>query len=241
LLVRFFIILISVLLVTSSHAERLKKRILLVGDSHTAGTFGRGSTKDVTVKGLHLSLMERFPHHKVFTYGNGGANPYNYFEKDVYLKYGYVYIDHKNRRKRRTGMQLVPKINKLLAKHRPEIVIVAHGENLMPMSARAAAKDRDRIIRGAVDKMAQTIIQTGAKCIWIGPPSSCSRSKKPEHWMDSLKDAALKNGCHYFDGRPYTKKDDGLKDCLHYNTPNEKRWVNHWLKTLGTWNLFRKH
>jgi len=146
---------------------RAADTILVVGDSHTTGSFGQKLDD-----GLRAA-----PGHRVATYGVCSARPQSYFsqtahgcghlfrdfEKKAPAKWlgSRVYKETRPSKKggtREVEMVKTPELAQLLGDHSPTIVVVALGSNI-PISA------------ASVRRTLELIHQAGAVCVWIGPPN----------------------------------------------------------------------
>lgn len=161
-------------------------RVLVVGDSHTAGTFGRA---------LDL-LLRSLPNTEVLTVGSCGLSPDGFLESKT-TRCGFLQIQEESfhfQRRLRT-----PHIDDLLAAHKPDLTIVELGANQIHTAARdprGAAKD----IRRLVDK----IEAAGSRVLWVGPPYGEAAKKPPpklEHVYEVLA-ATLPGRIKFVDSRP---------------------------------------
>lgn len=141
--------------------------ILVVGDSHTAGSFG-GALDDA---------LRAAPGNRVATYGVCSARPQSYFSetphgcgrrfRDFSKKepakwlgarvYKQVRPDGKGGT-REVEMVKTPDLAQLLADHAPTLTVVALGSNI-PMTG------------DSVKKTLELIHQNNSVCVWVGPPS----------------------------------------------------------------------
>lgn len=161
--------------------------ILVVGDSHTAGSFGQKLDDD----------LRAGPGNRVATYGVCSARPASYFadaphscgflfrgfDKKAPAKWlgGRVY---KERRPDGEGgtkeVELVktPELTQLLSDHTPTLTVVALGANI-PVSLDSVVKTLD------------AIHAAGSACLWIGPPYI---RKTPDAQIDAVYATLRKAG-----------------------------------------------
>ena len=162
-------------------------RVLVVGDSHTATTFGRA---------LDLLLRAR-PDTEVTTVGACGVRPQAFLEGKP-TRCGYLKIDEAEttwtRRKVAT-----PTLHTLLDDTAPDLVVIALGANELNTAWRnpeAATADA----RALIDQ----VKQSGARCLWVGPPVG-HPNQKPLERIDNVYStlaAATQDDCTLIDSRP---------------------------------------
>lgn len=162
-------------------------RILVIGDSHTAGTFGRS---------LDL-LLRTLPASEVTTVGSCGLSPDGFLESKG-TRCGYLKIDGGELafRKRQVA---TPNINSLLSRHKPDLTIVELGANQINTALRDPIGAADDIRR-----LANKVLSRSSRCLWVGPPYGASAKKPPEridHVYEVLS-SALPEGCAFIDSRP---------------------------------------
>lgn len=160
---RLLILPVAIALAMSARAA---DTILVVGDSHTAGSFGQK---------LDDSLRA-VPGGRVATYGVCSASPQSYFSetshpcghlfrdfgKKAPAKWlgGRVYKETRPDGKggtREVEMVKTPELQQLLADHNPTLTVVALGSNV-PISGSSIRKTLDAIHKN------------NSACVWIGPP-----------------------------------------------------------------------
>lgn len=140
--------------------------ILVVGDSHTAGSFGR--TLD--------DALRAGAGNRVATYGVCSASPSSYFSETPHAC-GHLFRDFGGKAPakwlggrvyktirgdgkggtREVEMVKTPELLQLLGDHGPTVTVVALGSNL-PIS------------EASVKKTLSLIHKSGSACVWIGPP-----------------------------------------------------------------------
>ncbi len=162
-------------------------RILVIGDSHTAGTFGRA---------LDL-LLRTLPDTDVKTVGSCGLSPDGFLESKG-TRCGYLEIDGEQMAfKKRKGS--TPAIDALLVEHDPDLTIVELGANQIHTAMRdpeGAAAD--------IRALATRVLARSSRCLWVGPPYGAA-AKKPPQRIDHVYNvlaSALPSGCSILDSRP---------------------------------------
>lgn len=186
--------------------------VLYIGDSHSDATFGR--TLDSLIRGRNSHLA---------TYAFGGSIP------DWYLNEtkspwgssirGWDGVEH------RFNPQPVPRIDDLIEKYQPELVIVALGTNFLREGDPATSSV----------ELAEKIIKRGIQCVWIGPPQEARVYETRINDFDlRLSQALSRTPCRYISSLPFTQYPEGLGDGIHYDTAGPvgaERAVN-WAKNV---------
>jgi hypothetical protein len=200
-----------------------KETIIVIGDSHTTQTFGKTLDK----------LLRDREDFNIVTRGNAGSRPIHYV-RSTSLKYGSLTIGKDGRAITKRGKQIVPKLNYLVRKHKPGIVVFALGENMMPLYLRNASEKKQRsvlkLIKHSVSKLMRNL-PNEIGCIWIGPPQSSKKYEKPEQWIETLKEATEDQGCTFIDSRRFTKFPAG-KNGYHYTSKKGKVVANDWANSV---------
>jgi hypothetical protein len=204
-------------------------RVLLVGDSLSVGKFGE-------VLGDYL--VDTYGSNNVAIYASCGSSPENWLrsEPTFFSKCGYrertprgmVYVDFDHGRPPRHVA--TPKLERLIAEHRPNILFVQLGTNWM-----------DRLISGDAAKQAETKdyldrfvtaahSQGGAsrRIIWIMPPDSSHFSKRVQGTVESLiRSASRRDKFEVIPSRDLTRYVPGKtgSDGVHYNSEASTEWA----------------
>lgn len=200
-------------------------RVLHIGDSHTAGVYGK-----------ELDSLMRNTGAKVQTYGSSGASPSWWINGNI-TKSGFYSKDDKGNIDSPANWQdphLTPLLIDLIKEFRPNIIIISLGANLV----KATAEN----IESEVKKICDIAKESGAKIIWVGPPNS-REDKKPASLQNFLYEHIQKIAIQYadfIDSRPYTKYPDSGKDGIHYGgeegTKIAKEWANQIFKEIQELN-----
>lgn len=176
-------------------------RILLIGDSHTVGTFGHELDR----------LLRRREGAVVETRGSCGSSP-RHWRSGWTTNCGFF-------ARRADGSQdsgrsaPTPILADLLAGHRPGLVVIALGANLIGSRALEAAVRRET--QGVLDTLAAA--DAPPACVWVGPPHG---RNKPVERLDLLYDtlqATLRNRCAFIDSRPFLDYPETGGDGAHYD------------------------
>ena len=211
-------------------------RILMIGDSLTVGTFGGV---------MHDYLVALYGTRNVAVYGSCGSSPEHWLrdEPPFVTKCGFrqqtpeetELIDFKNGRPPRRVP--TPKVEDLVAKFRPNVVIVQLGTNWMDIVAsptRGKQLDFDSILDRLVNAIRSS--RTVSRIIWITPPDSSHFTPRTQRTVERiLKSAAARDHfetvissrlTHYIPG-----KTGG--DGVHYNEEAGTAWAHAVARQLG--------
>ena len=188
--------------------------ILMIGDSLSAGKFGEA---------VQQHLERRY---RVAAYASCGSSPEHWLRDEpvFYTKCGYrewttdrqIFQDSTPR-----GMR-TPKIETLVEKHKPTVVVIQLGTNWMDrnLSEEQMNSYLDRFIRGARRGGVQ-------KIIWITPPDSSSLRKVQGKYHTLIQRAARRDGFEIVDSRRVTHYQVGKTggDGVHYNSAASQAWA----------------
>jgi hypothetical protein len=205
---RAFLITIVFILINLQQNTACAEQIVIVGDSHSCGDFGRQLVRNLSAKGQNNVVM----------YCAGGLSTQHWVNGFSPKK-----SDNKCRTYSSKNLQLqdclgtgdLPSIEKILQfEPRPSRVVVALGTNNLAMNALSS-----------FDTFSQKIKNAGIACHWVGPPTLGQNGRicrEHGHNLDSLVKtlrSATKNTCEYVDSRPVTRADN-TPDCIHrYGIP----------------------
>jgi hypothetical protein len=195
-------------------------KVLMIGDSLSVGGFGD------TVR---EHLEQGFGRQNVAFFASCGSSPESWLEdeKVFYTKCGYrektpttdVYRDYHNGKK--PPPVATPKIETLIARYKPTIVIVQLGTNWMDQTL------SDDYIRHVLRRFVSAVHGDGTRrMIWIGPPDS-SRFSKVQSRIYRLIQQSLPRGDPVIDSRRFTRYVMGKTggDGIHYNRESGEAWA----------------
>ena len=198
--IRFILWILNVALIISSFGKEVKaENIVLLGDSHMCGDFGRRMFTNLVKKGNTVTV-----------FCTGGRTAQHFLTGKAMG--GCKWYDNKNSKARPcSDHKMDDMIRKVSPK--PDHVIPAFGSN-----------DLGRAWKGSFKKLAQKIVATGAKCTWIGPPpfdweKGVCKAKYQQYHNDppeiineiKTDTASL---CRFIDSAEHTKASDS-SDCIH--------------------------
>jgi hypothetical protein len=203
-------------------------RVLMIGDSLSVGGFGE-SIQDY--------LLRRFGRNNVAIFAVCGSSPEHWLRSgpDYATKCGYreqtpssfTVLDFD--RGRRPQPVPTPKLEDLLAKYRPTIVIVQLGTNWMDGLVRnAQLQDEDARIMDDFIGVVRHWPDTARTIIWITPPDSSHYPLRVQQTVLALiKNASYKHGFRTIDSSTMTHYIPGKSggDGVHYASEPAKQWA----------------
>jgi hypothetical protein len=195
-------------------------KVLMIGDSLSVGGFGDA---------IREHLEQQFGRQNVAFFASCGSSPENWLqeEKVFYTRCGYrektptsdMYRDYHNGKK--PPPVATPKLETLVDRYKPTIVIVQLGTNWMDQSL------SDDAIRGVLARFISAVHAGGTrKLIWIGPPDS-SRFSKVQNRIYRLIQQSVPRGDPVIDSRRFTRYVTGKTggDGIHYNRESGEAWA----------------
>lgn len=206
------VLLLGVVAVLPALADELKAPavILFIGDSHSVGSFGIQEN----------SLLRRVKGFRVATYAICGSSPQSWFQGEK-TSCGYFFSDI-NGKEQRGLEQDTPLLVNLLNVHQPSYTVVELGANMYGYPPEWVEKTSH--------EMAMAIVNSGSKCIWIGPPQA-RLQPEPElgRVFDALR-AAVVPYCMLLDSRNYTNYPATGGDGIHFDSLGEpgQRMAENW-------------
>jgi len=200
--------------------------ILMVGDSLSVGKFGEAVQ-------THFEAKK----YQVAAYASCGSSPEHWLrgEPDFYTKCGYrqhtangdIFTDWVNGRPpRRT---LTPKIESLIERHKPTIVIIQLGTNWMDRSLTLPQMEGylHRLMKAA--KRAPV-----KKVVWITPPDSSKFRSVQGKFRQLIRDVARDESVSIVESRTHYKMGKTGSDGIHYNTESSQEWAQQIQKDLDS-------
>jgi hypothetical protein len=197
-------------------------RILMIGDSLSAGPFGEA---------VQQHLARQFGPQNVAAYASCGSSPEHWLrdEPGFYTKCGYrestpdgapIFRDFVNGKPPRAT--LTPKLESLVRRHQPTVVIVQLGTNWMDrnLSDAQVLSFTDRFIAAARGGSVRQII-------WIAPPDSSAFRKTQGRIHRLIQQAAARDRFEVIDSRQLTHYVLGKTggDGIHYNSEASRAWA----------------
>jgi hypothetical protein len=195
-------------------------KVLMIGDSLSVGGFGDA---------VRRHLEQEFGRQNVAFFASCGSSPESWLENEpvYHTRCGYrektpttdVYADyHKGKR---PPAMATPKIETLIERYKPTIVIVQLGTNWMDQTL------SDDYIRHVLARFVSAVHADGTRrLIWIGPPDS-SRFSKVQNRIYRLIQQSVPRGDPVIDSRRFTRYVMGKTggDGIHYNSESGEAWA----------------
>lgn len=211
----------------------MAKDILFIGDSHTAGPFG---------KLLHQRLSKK---HNIATYGHASSASIHWMSKKEIKLSGGVFNElffegktFKNPNPTHWRVKVkVPKLISLLDQasyhdqwersFKANLVIIALGAN----DARSISNDNGDIRQNVYQKRQKAILDMinslDVPCIWIGPPNGVKKPQANQKVLYEYLEQTIIGKCPFMNSNHFIVK--GC-DGIHMNCPSEmdnaRKWVS---------------
>jgi|694.fasta_scaffold130357_2 hypothetical protein len=207
------------------------RRILFLGDSLSLGSFGKTIDAELRAAG-----------HSVTTVVTGGATPYYWLKefKTVSSDIGF-WMKTPQSERRVQVCKAVPKLEDLIATHKPEVVMVQTGTNLYAnlRSKRQTPKERVRTVEYLYDRMGQVAAAGGCTLYLITPPDA-HEQRYPRDLQNQMRGIMTKAGNRYgrvFDSYKVTRYTDPYpkEDGIHYGPQQSEEWARKVLADAGAW------
>jgi lysophospholipase L1-like esterase len=191
-------------------------------------------------------LLQRFGSSKVAVFGSCGSSPEHWIRSGptFITKCGYreltpsSSINYDFKRGRRPQHSLTPKLEDLVSKFRPRIVIVQLGTNWMD-SLRGESQNQKGRYDQILDQFVAAIRSapdSSRQIIWISPPDSSHYSHAIQRTVNELiKSAALRDSFEMIDSSRLTHYIPGKSgaDGIHYNSEAAKDWADRVISELN--------
>jgi hypothetical protein len=208
-------------------------RVLMIGDSLSVGEFGNR---------LRDFLRRHVGAQNVFLYASCGSSPQDWCaDHETFVTHcgyrddtpdGEHFVDFVNGRK--PAAVSTPKVERLISKHRPNLVIVQLGTNWMDGITRANGPKEieDQVI---ANHFVDTIFNSSReieRIIWIMPPDSSHFSKPVQRKVEMIirnAKAHARRTVTLIRSRDFTVYHSGKTggDGVHYNKEASAEWANH--------------
>jgi len=184
-------------------------KVLIIGDSQTVGPYGQT-----------LDQLARATGATVSTHASWGASPPWFFNGQE----TYKYWTRDAAGQAETHMQAAtPRLNDLLARERPDVVVVTMGGNMIAGNASQAD------VTLQVSQIGNAVSASGAQLVWVGPPKYDPNKRSPEAvdaFYQKLGHIVPEFGT-LIDSRPHISEYAG-SDGLHYSGAKGERIARAW-------------
>ena len=198
-------------------------RVLMIGDSLSAGPFGEA---------VQQHLARKFGPDNVAAYASCGSSPEHWLQDEpgFYTKCGYrestpdkppVFRDFENGKPPRPT--LTPKLEGIVRRFQPTIVVAQLGTNWMDrnLSDAEISSFLDRFVNAARARSVRQIV-------WIAPPDSSAMPQRAQARVHRLIQQGAKRGrFDVIDSRQLTNYIPGKTggDGVHYNSESSRAWA----------------
>jgi lysophospholipase L1-like esterase len=215
---------------TGKPPSRQEKSVLYVGDSLSVGKFGEV---------LRDYLVANFDARNVAVYASCGSSPEHWLRAEpiFFTRCGY--------REDAAGRSVVvdsathhatPKLEDLVARHRPATVIVQLGTNWMDRIAAGDTPQKEAELSSVLDRFTAALrSQSRVRIIWITPPDSSHFSQRVQRTVASLiRSAANRDHFDIIDSKELTRYIPGKtgSDGVHYNKEASTEWASRVVRRL---------
>ena len=177
------------------------RTILFVGDSHSVGSFGIAED----------ALLRRMGKFNVATYAVCGSSPDSWLS-GFKTNCGYFFRDAQGHEQRGWEAE-TPRMTELLKTHQPAYTVVELGANMYGHTP--------EWIGQTSHEMAMAIVNSGSKCIWVGPPQARIQSEEKLGQVFAGLRKSVGQYCLLFDSRKFTRYPDSGGDGIHFDTLGE--------------------
>ena len=183
-------------------------KVLQIGDSHSVGAFGK--ELDAKLRGTGA---------QVATYASAGATA-STFVQGKSTKYGY-WEKHADGSQRTVGYgqsAQTPRLDNLIAKERPGVIVVNLGANF-----------RGSNPKGQVAELGQVAKKYGIPIVWVGPPKTAKDNSNPGSLakFDQEMAAAVAPYGTYVSSAKHTPRYSG-GDGIHYGGSQGTQLAKNW-------------
>lgn len=190
------------------------KRVLVIGDSHTAGHYGDELDKQLRARGA-----------QVHTIGSSGASASNFISgRGTTVGYADHGVDGKTQK---TASHATPKLEELINQDKPDVIVVNLGANFRG-AGQAGIESQVRSL-GEIAKRHNIPIK------WVGPPKPAPARLNMEEVQrfDQQLAAAVAPYGEYISSVPYTPEYAG-GDGLHYGGTRGKQLAQQWAQGIAS-------
>lgn len=184
-------------------------KVLIIGDSQTVGPYGKSIDELARATGATVS-----------THASWGASPTWFFNGQE--TYKYWSRDSAGNQDTRSQAK-TPLLKDLLAKERPDVVVVTMGGNMIAGNATQAD------VTMQVSQIGNAVSASGAQLVWVGPPKYDPQKRSPEvieQFYQKLRNIVPEYGT-LIDSRPHISEYAGT-DGLHYSGAKGERIARQW-------------
>ncbi|MBT9586509.1 hypothetical protein IV102_24410 [bacterium] len=186
-------------------------RVLVIGDSHTAGAYGNELDRQLRARGA-----------QVHTIGSSGASASNFINgRGTTVGYAEHGTDG---RVQRTARHATPKLEDLIQQDRPDTIVVNLGANF-----RGASPAQ---LQSQVRSLGEVARRHNIPIKWVGPPKPRQADAGAVQRFDEQMAAAVAPFGEYISSVPYTPEYAG-GDGVHYGGTRGTQLAQQWAQGIA--------
>ena len=187
-------------------------RVLVIGDSHTAGAYGNELDRQLRARGA-----------QVHTIGSSGASASNFINgRGTTVGYAEHGTDG---RVQRTARHATPKLEDLIQQDRPDTIVVNLGANF-----RGASPAQ---LQSQVRSLGEVAQRHNIPIKWVGPPKPRQADAGALQRFDEQMAAAVAPFGEYISSVPYTPEYAG-GDGVHYGGTRGTQLAQQWAQGVAS-------
>ena len=195
-------------------------RVLYLGDSFSKGAFGRNLDSQMRAAGL-----------EVYTSVTGGASAYDWLPEFGATSTNIGYWEKTPKKEFRvTHLSRVPKINEMVERWRPNVVVIQGGTNMYSvLTSKRRPKDQNIAeLERLLNRIGQIVSSSGARLYWITPATAHPKrfSAELQAEMRAILTRVAGRYGRTFDSYAVTRFTDPypVTDGIHYGPTEATAW-----------------
>lgn len=205
------------------------RKVLMLGDSLSVGPFGQE---------MQHFLIERFGESRVYIIASCGASPEHWLasEPEFVSKCGYrvktprQYLLGDYEKGRRPEPFPTPKLERILPKTQPDLILVQMGTNWFDLLEQASNPDLIEHLDGILNRFVNTLFASDPRpqLVWITPPDSARFRKVQGLVANLLQRGARRLRFLCIDSSDLIEYVPGKSggDGVHYASSAAEKWAN---------------
>ena len=186
-------------------------RVLVIGDSHTAGTYGNELDRQLRLRGA-----------RVHTVGSSGASATNFVNgRGTTVGYSEHGTDG---RVQRTARHATPRLEDMINQDKPDVIVVNLGANF-----RGASPAQ---LQSQVASLGEVARRHNIPIRWVGPPKPRQADAGKVQQFDQQMAAAVAPYGEYISSVPFTPEYAG-SDGVHYSGARGTQLAQQWAQGVA--------
>lgn len=187
-------------------------RVLVIGDSHTAGLYGDELDRQLRARGA-----------QVHTVGSSGASASNFISgRGTTVGYADHGVDG---RTQRTASHATPRLEELINQDKPDVIVVNLGANFRGASPSG--------IQSQVRSLGEVARRHNIPIKWVGPPKPARPDMAAVQRFDQQMAEAVAPYGEYISSVPYTPEYAGA-DGRHYSGTRGRQLAQQWAQGIAS-------